>query len=341
MDKLVKYISPSNFYYWEKCPLKAVYSKKYRDLQFFPKHPDADIGSVIHQFYEKKTEWVIDSQTAFERKWIELITNINEAYKINELQKRYYPVQWYSKYYAVKKALLKGNMVSGQTHYRPIKNAVFEKWIADKIIGGYIDLILFDLDRNVKSIVDFKTGKIFERADGLLQIKEAYKMQLALYAYVIREQQEFVSKVFIENLKGERILVEFSDCYIENIYNRAKRLKSRIDSAERGNSVNSLANASKENCKFCDYRTVCVSYRTNLMNNVIDNVIDIQGLLICIDPAIVVVGLPSITYRIKHLLSIEKLKVGKKIYIYNLFLPNEDENILYSMKTTIIEYEED
>ena len=340
MGELVKYISPSSFYYWEKCPLKAVFSKKYRDWQFFPKHPDADLGTVIHLFYEKKTEWIIDSQTAFENKWKELIANINETYKINELQKRYYPVQWYSKYYAVKKALLKKNILSNHTHHKSKKNIAFEKWIYNKIIGGYIDLIIFNDEKKIKSIVDFKTGEIFEKADGQFQIKEVYKMQLALYAIVIKEQQGFIPKLFIENIKGERILVEISDSYIEAIYNRAIRLKNKIDLAEKDNCVDSLANANSDNCKLCDYRTICVIYKTTLMNNVIDNMIDIHGKLIGKYPPVVDIDLTNITYRIKNLRSIDDLDIGREIFIYNLFLPDENENILYSIKSTIIEYGE-
>jgi len=340
MGKLVKYISPSSFYYWEKCPLKAVFSKKYRDWQFFPKHPDADLGTVIHQFYEKKTEWIIDSQTAFENKWNELIASINETYKINELQKRYYPVQWYSKYYAVKKALLKYNILSEQAHHKSQKNIAFEKWIYNEIIGGYIDLIIFNDEKKIKSIVDFKTGDIFEKVDGQFQIKEVYKMQLALYAIVIKEQQGYIPKLFIENIKGEGILVKISDSYIEDIYNRAIRLKNKIDIAEKENCVNSLADANSDNCKFCNYRTICVSYKTTLMNNSIDNVIDIQGKLIGNYPPDVEIELQNITYRIKNLMPIDNLVVGKKIFIYNLFFPNENENTLYSMKSTIIEYGE-
>ncbi len=76
------------------------------------------------------------------------------------------------------------------------------------------------------------------------------------------------------------------------------------------------------------------------MNNVIDNVIDIKGKLVGKYPPVIEIDLPNITYRIKDLISIDDLDIGREIFIYNLFLPNENENILYSMKSTIIEYGE-
>ena len=60
MNEII-YISPSTFYYWEKCPLQAVLSKLPESRNFFPNNPDADLSSLIHKFYEKQNEWKIDS----------------------------------------------------------------------------------------------------------------------------------------------------------------------------------------------------------------------------------------------------------------------------------------
>ncbi|PCH70317.1 MAG: hypothetical protein COC06_05375 [Bacteroidales bacterium] len=92
MTNVVKYISPSSFYYWEKCPLIAVYSKIYSSQQFFTRHPDADLGLIIHLFYEKQNEWCINSPTSFLEKWKEKIYELNRLYKKSDLQRRFYPV---------------------------------------------------------------------------------------------------------------------------------------------------------------------------------------------------------------------------------------------------------
>lgn len=133
MTNVVKYISPSSFYYWEKCPLIAVYSKIYSSQQFFTRHPDADLGSIIHQFYENQNEWGINSIKLFNQKWEEKINELNDLYKKNELQKRYYPVQWHSKYYTVKKHSLSDTLLS-KKHSLSRLNIVFENTKAGKKI---------------------------------------------------------------------------------------------------------------------------------------------------------------------------------------------------------------
>jgi hypothetical protein len=99
MDK-VQYISPSSFYYWEKCPLQAVLSKQ--TTKFFQNSPDADLGSLIHRFYEKNNKWNISSVESFNTKWKTEIEILN-----NQLQhSNYYPIQWNAKYYTIKKPKL-------------------------------------------------------------------------------------------------------------------------------------------------------------------------------------------------------------------------------------------
>ena len=63
--KPIKFISPSNFSYWENCPLRAIFSNEYKDQIFFPKHPDADLGRIIHSFYENKNKWRITKKISF------------------------------------------------------------------------------------------------------------------------------------------------------------------------------------------------------------------------------------------------------------------------------------
>jgi len=226
MDEMVKYISPSSFYYWEKCPLRAVYARIYKDCQFFPTHPDADLGSLIHKFYEKKIEWKIDTEIAFENKWNEQVKTLNESYEKNELQKKYYPIQWYSKFYSVKKMYLKKNMLGKPRVGGKYKIVVSEKWISNDDIGGYTDMMLIDNNGKIKSIIDIKTGNIYDNINGNIQIKEAYCMQLALYAAIINSLQDSIPELFIENIKGELIQIKLSNEYISDV-NALQRCNSR------------------------------------------------------------------------------------------------------------------
>ena len=165
-------------------------------------------------------------------------------------------------------------------------------------------------------------------------------MQLVLYAAVIKEKQGFFPELFIENLKGERILIEISENYINDIYNRAVKLKNKIEEAERASNINQLAIANGANCKICNFRTVCNEYKTKAINIRIDNVIDIKGEIISINASDVEIQVPNRKFTIIHLSSIDKIKLGNEVFIYNLFLPDEEKDILFTMKSTIIEYGE-
>jgi len=71
----IKFISPSNFYYWEKCPLKAIYSRNCKGITVLSSNPNGDLGTIIHKFLEKANEWRINDEKSFENKWIELIND--------------------------------------------------------------------------------------------------------------------------------------------------------------------------------------------------------------------------------------------------------------------------
>lgn len=62
----------------------SAYSSIFQNVQFsavFFRHLDADLGSIIHLFYEKQNEWCINSPTSFLEKWEEKIYQLNCLYK--------------------------------------------------------------------------------------------------------------------------------------------------------------------------------------------------------------------------------------------------------------------
>ena len=86
----IQFIQPSQVFYWEKCPLKALFSAEYKDQPLFPKHPDSELGSLIHLFIQKRKDWAINSEESFEEKWSAEIEKIDRAYLENKLQRIYY-----------------------------------------------------------------------------------------------------------------------------------------------------------------------------------------------------------------------------------------------------------
>ena len=341
----IKFISPSSFFYWKKCPLKAVYSKKFRDQQIFPKHPDADLGSIIHSFYEKKTIWNINSPVAFEEKWEIEINKLDEAYKHSEMQNIYFPIKWNAKYFSVKKILLKKSILKEiqLPKKKIISNGKFEKWIDDgKDIGGKVDYIIINEKDEIIEIVDFKTGNIFEFTEKKKAIKMAYIQQLVLYAYIIKEKQKFYPKCFIQDIKGNKYEVEITEEFVREMYQNAIELKTKINKCIDDRNINQLANPSIEHCSYCEYRPFCKQYKEKFINNFENKHVDICGEVIEIKGSIKIelkIKVENKILILKGISTVEEVSIGDKIFVYNLFCPDGNSQILFAMKQTIIKHE--
>ncbi len=335
MNNRIEYISPSSFYYWNRCPLSALYSKKYSNKQVFPKHPDGDLGNIIHYLYVKNK---VDNKVSFNKKWHKEIKIINESYLKNPLQARFYPIQWYSKYYAVKKQLLYKNLLNKEYSTEITKTDVkllYEKWINNEHIGGYVDLLIMQNDK-VKEIIDFKTGNIFDIKNKKKEIKTVYKYQLALYCAVVIENQTYIPDLFIETLNGKRYQIEIDQSYINNIANKAFELKQKINFAVESGNTASLAQCNPENCTNCNYRVFCSSYKLNLINKSLGKTIDVSGVIINKSKTEIQLNNGLAIFTIRNIKVLESLSVGDNTSIFNLFYPDEEQTILYTSKNTII-----
>lgn len=336
MDK-IQYISPSSFYYWEKCPLRAVLSKQ--TTKFFPNSPDADLGSLIHRFYEKYNELKISSVESFNEKWKTEIEKLNK-----QLQgSNYYPIQWNAKYYSVKKQMLFKNLIFKASKTKDVVTGKFQYHYEEKInnenIEGKIDLLVLE-DGKIKQIIDFKTGDVFEKGKGKNQVKEIYKQQLALYCAVILERQDCIPELFLETMNGKRIKIEVEIDFITALNNRVKILKEKINSKIETKTTDTLANCTHENCEYCNYRPFCSAYKTTFLNTRIGFRIDVHGSVSAIKTNEVLIKTTNDEYIIKKVQDNSKYQLHGKYMIFNLFFPENDDNILYETKNTVIKYEE-
>ena len=340
MIKSIPYISPSKFYYWKKCPLKAVFYYEYKNRQFFPRHPDADIGNIVHNFYENRYKWKITNAEVFSNKWNELIAQLNDEYKNNNLQSRYFPVQWYSNFYAIKKQLLKKYLLSSAKRKKSHSTIKNEEWIKDdeKIIAGKADLLIYNNEGIITEIADYKTGNIFEKNNKKLNIKEAYKTQLALYAKVIIDKQQYKSATSIIDISGKKHHVEITRDEIDKTYNEAKELKRSINTALLKNKTSELANPDNENCFMCNYRPVCTAYKQKFMNFPIKNNIDVCGKVLMSNANLIKIENEQGVFQIVNFRDTIPLN-NNNICVYNLCFPDKENKILYAQNNTIVKYE--
>ena len=318
--------------------MKTVFYYAYKNTQFFPRHPDADLGSIIHNFYENYTKWDIKDIETFNKKWNELIDKLNKDYKINKLQRHYYPVQWHSNFYAVKKQLLKNQLIKHFHKGDIASNTKKEVWIEDKekIIAGKADMLIYDKNGNVTEVIDFKTGNIFEKKNGNKDIKNAYKLQLALYSKVIMDKQGTTPALSIIDMNGKKFSLELPCNLIIQIFIEAESLKEKINSALTEKKYEKLSNPTPDNCYMCDYRKVCSAYKNKLLNHPIKKNIDVKGKIRKISDKLfnIVTGKEVFPVINQHSL---KIRENHEVIIYNLYISNK--NNLYTQKNTIIEYE--
>lgn len=341
----IKFIQPSQVYYWEKCPLRAVFSIEYKDRPIFPRHPDSELGSLIHLFIQKKDLWNINSVESFEEKWKSKVEEIDAAYLNNKLQKIYFPIKWNSKYFAVKKNLLKKSLLK-ENKSKKSESKIYilkEEWRDDGIdIGGHIDYIVLNEKKEIIEIADTKTGRIFEFANRRKVIKENYIKQLLLYAHIIKSKQDFYPKCCIVDIEGNKYYLEINEDIIVKEIKKAIELKERINKSIEESDFNSLANPIWDNCFNCNYRPLCDQYKTKFINNFDNKRVDVFGEVIEIK------GVSK--YEIKLLIngkeiflkgisSTEDITIGEKVYIYNLYCPDGNSAILYALKETIIKNE--
>lgn len=340
----IKFISPSSFYYWEKCPLLSVFKLNFGDTKIFPQHPDADLGTLIHTLIENRRKWSINDYKTFEIKWEEEIHKINNHYKNDVLQKVYYPIEWNSKYYAVKKNLLRTNLIKEHSNIEHETSPFeFEKWIDDGVnIGGRVDMVKFNDRKEIVEIIDIKTGNIFEYIDNKKSIKQAYYYQLALYTHLVLTKQNRLPSCYIQDSKGEKFRVEINLMHVKEIYNKAVDLKKRINTCVEKMDLESLASPTYDGCLFCNYRPLCTRYKAEFINNFSNRTVDLYGEILKINYAkrsTITIKVCNKTLTLKNILSIEEIKVGDAIYVYNLYCPDENENTLFATKTTIVKYD--
>jgi hypothetical protein len=143
----------------------------------------------------------------------------------------------------------------------------FEKWIESKdgIIGGYIDAIFPGTEGYI--LIDYKTGKIFERDDERAGIREDYLFQLRLYAALYHQNYDrWPEKIEIRgfgNLIYE-VAVDPKECIkaLEDALSLFKTTNALVTESNHGSvgEPDRLANPSPNNCRYCQYRPLCKSY---------------------------------------------------------------------------------
>jgi hypothetical protein len=264
--KQIKRISPSQFSSMKNCAYKIVLAEAFDRKYLLPLSPNAYMGTLLHKLLEQITKQQIKTEEGLKQRFAEELQTIEDKL-IAEGNGIYVPLQNNVWDFGIKKIQLKKHLRAQPAHTGAAnKKYISEKWFqtTDGVLGGKIDLIVED--NGETEILDFKTGSItVESLDDNGQIvnhvKEEYKEQLKLYAFLYSEStNEIPTKLYLVDLAKQKYNVDFTPEECSLLYQEAKNLLNKVNSAISDLRFETIANPSVQNCRFCLFRPACSYY---------------------------------------------------------------------------------
>lgn len=345
--KEIKRISPSQFYSMKNCAYKSLLAEAFDKKPLLPISPNAYYGTVLHKMLELITKGNVTNENEYNNIFDDQIKEV----EYNLIQNGYtffIPLRNNVKDFGFKKFLLKKHLISivKQSEKQDNFNFFSEKWYEskDKLIAGRIDLVIEDT--NGSEIIDFKTGAITEdvlddSGETFSEIKEEYKDQLKLYAYLYFENTgKFPTHLSLVDLAKQKFPVEFSQSECKTIFEDAKiLLRTTNESIDNGNYT---PKPTETNCKYCLYRPACSLFGKlldsgsafNDVSGIVRNIVKYKNGNVSV---FLENGVRNITVTNFSSEKYNELKISfnKKISIYNLH-KEKTENIYSAIKTTRI-----
>jgi CRISPR/Cas system-associated exonuclease Cas4 (RecB family) len=356
MDKIgktvfrkINRISPSQFYSMKNCAYKSLLAEAFEKKPLLPVSPNAYFGTVLHKMLELISKGVIRNETDFNEIFDEQVKLQEENLK-QQGYVFFVPLQKNVKDFGMKKILLKKHLRNVSDRPAAPSGIKFtsEKWFEskDKLIAGKIDLVIEE--EHETEIIDFKTGAITqdvldEEGEIFLDIKEEYKDQLKLYAYLYFETNgKFPTQLSLVDLAKQKFKIDFTESECNIIFEKAKELLNATN--ENISSGKFLANPSEGNCKYCLYRPACsfflkylkTDYSFNDVSGSIINVIKYQNGNVSVflesgDRKITVTSFPTDKY--------DELNNSRNKLISVFNLKKEATEFVYSATKTTMIYE--
>jgi len=226
-------------------------------------------------------------------------------------------------------------------------------WSADRKVRGVIDAAISTSRGPL--IRDYKSGAIFEPTeDGTGKIKEAYQVQLKMYAALYAETfGEWPTRLEVTPLTGEPHEIPFQKTECSALVSEAAALLARVNATiekERQEALPALlAKPSPESCAFCPYRPACMEYsKASRDSREGDWPLDVAGavvevkrlgnskILLRMQAEGGVVNIPGLTPGERHP-ALARLEPGDHVAVFNLRKAGASESYQETLMTTIYE----
>ncbi|QQS51080.1 MAG: PD-(D/E)XK nuclease family protein [Bacteroidota bacterium] len=347
--KEIKRISPSQFYSMKNCAYKSLLAEAFNKNPLLPVSPNAYFGTVLHKMLELIAKGIVKSEDDFNDEFDKQVNLLED-----DLMKKgfdfFVPLKIKLKNFGLKKVQLRKHLRSKTAQQTNLSNTIFltEKWFEsqDNLIGGKIDLIIEN--ENEVEIIDFKTGAIKQESlddegEIISEVKNEYKEQLKLYAYLFFENTNiFPSSLSLVDLAKQKFPVEFSEEDCKAIFEEAKNLLKATNDSISTKTFSATPN--EQNCKYCLYRPACSFFHKKLeidfsFNDVLGEIKDVKKFQNGNVSLFLQNGTNYITIKNFTSERFDELNNSrnKKISIYNL--RKEAIEFVYSVADTTIIYE--
>jgi CRISPR/Cas system-associated exonuclease Cas4 (RecB family) len=267
--KKIKRISPSHFGLMKRCAFTVVLSEAFHKKPILPMPPNAYLGIVIHRVLEQIAKRKIKDVVELDSLFTEEL-NVIETRLAEEGNNSYVPLQLSARDFGMKKLLLRRHLVR---HQGPIAASVrsetvfkSEEWFESKdgVLAGRPDLVIESEEGT--EIIDFKTGSVLDEVGNLggdisSEVKDEYKDQLRLYAYLYYESRgKFPERLSIVDIRKSnyRVNASLEECMI--LFSEVKEMFQKVNQCISDDAFDKIAFPSKDNCNYCLYRPACPYY---------------------------------------------------------------------------------
>lgn len=344
-------ISPSRYAGFSQCALREIWSGM-RLPVMLPSSPKSMLGTAIHKLLEEAGKGDIADDASLDAHWEQIIAKIEQ--ETSQVSSHLFPLKRSIADYEIRRirAFDKAKEIidARQQHTSGVPTASeFEVWLSstDRQVGGYVDEL--KTSDTGKTIRDFKTGPILDQSIEGSPVKEAYAMQLKLYAALLAEQTgEYPIELELVPLQGSPVEVPFTALDCDQLLEEARELLKRINDLVDANDYSNLCSPSPNACNFCAYRPVCPTYLAEIEkqdSQYGDKLGTVQSItqlrngnqMVSVESAEGVVHLRGIGLNGNHHPVLIDLKPGDQVGLFNI-LRAADGSYFETKLTTIYRY---
>lgn len=254
-------VSPSLAELLSQCPLRAGISRVDQANLYVLNNPKAWLGTAYHEVMATAATCEQDLEEIWNRS---VLGNFHRS-QAHPLNSRFgIPESWPGYYVIRAMALMRAtglysegrSLRAGSTTSTipPKLDEGSEKWLsaAGGRLIGRPDLISGD------TLIDFKTGNIFETGEGE-EVKLSYLKQLQIYAYLIHESLGYWPKhAVLLPMEGPSFEIDLQPSLCIKEANEALEMLQQYNEAIRNRvDLSNLARPSSTNCRWCPYQILC------------------------------------------------------------------------------------